>query len=420
MATALDRVRELRYLTGTTFNLTHTAPDAAAWDIGTSTKLRILSLDLGGLDYSAEDDPTLEGQQHAGRPPIPTTRGPVEVKFGAWAEGGQSDGTANPMATLMSKGTGGLQAGAATDAADSSGVHTTTKIYANGIESSVAPGQGVMVGAFGDGDGEAEVRVVSAEGANYFEVPMAYAGAVQDAAQIRICTTVFFDPTATQNYVDLVAIGKSAEDQIQTIGGAVQFGLENLNPGQAPRLAFTVKAADWQEVASGDRATIDPDATPSGNAPATLRGLGQLCIGDNGSTTRAAYKLAEISIDPGFEYVPVPGANGINGIEAWQLVINKPTITATLLLEGGTDPLPGFYDDFVAGTYKQIFWQAGKTAQKTFAVDMPRAYFAKPPKHKASGQFAAVEIVLVGTTAPMAAESTANYLLYSPMRWHFC
>lgn len=420
-----ERIRELRYLSGTTFKKTHTAADDATWAAGTATKLRITSFDASGLVYAGEEDPTLESQWYHGRPNIPTLRNGV-LKFSMFGEGGESDGSANPLATLLSKIMGGLQAGAATDAADSSGTHTTTKVFASGIEGNVAPGQGILGGARGDGDMEAEVRTVSAEGTDYFEVPMAYSGAPVDTAAIVIGTTVFFDPTATQEYLDFLAIGKSAEDQLQTIAGMGSFTMEGLNPGEVPKFGFEINVADWQEVASGDRDQLEPTSTPSGNQPAVHRGMGGFFLGDNGTTTRAVYKAANVTVNPGIQYEAVPDLNGINGIGAWVKVAGtKPVVECDLLLEGSTDPLPGMYDDFANGASstgaqaKQLIVQWGYTSQRCFAIDMPRCYFAAAPTRTTVGGLQAVHVVLEGAVPDLATESTANYLLYSPLRIHF-
>ena len=111
--------------------------------------------------------------------------------------------------------------------------------------------------------------------------------------------------------------------------------------------------------------------------------------------------------------------NGVNGVEGFVQVLAEPIIEATLLLEGNADPLPGMHDDFAAGTAKQILCQWGTTSGKTVAIDMPRCFFLGAPVRADVGNLQGVRVRLRGATAAMAAESTANYLINSPLRIHF-
>jgi hypothetical protein len=413
-------IRELRYRSGTTFNTTFIAADTAAtWSVTNSTKLRVTSCDLSGLTYEADDDPTLESQLLRGRAKIPTLRKGV-IKFGAWAEGGESTTAANPMATLLSKICGGIvnPATARTATALTAGSDADT-IASTGIGAKVQVGQALLCGVRGDGDGEAEVRVISAEATDAVNVSMNLQAAMVTNAVAVISTTVFPDPTATQSYLDFLAIGHSAEDQMQAVGGMGSFTVEGLNPGELPKFGFEINVADWQEVASGDRASLAPATAPSGDPPAANRGLGGFFLGDASSNTRTVFKVADVTFNPGVTYEAVPGMNGVNGIEGWQMVPSVPTLECTVLLEGSTDPLPGFYDDFVAGTAKQCIVQCGSTATKCFAIDMPYCTFDGAPVRTTVGNLQAVKVNLRGLTQDLTAINTAQYLAKAGWRIHF-
>jgi hypothetical protein len=422
-APAPARIREFRCLIGTTFNLTHTNAADVTWAAGTARKPKIISLDASGLEYASEEDPTLYPQHCVSPANIATTR-TGNVNFGMWLAGGITAGTANEEATLLECCLGGIEAGAATDAADSTGVHTDIKVYAADIDDNLSVGQGVMVGVKGDGDGGGEARVCSSATAasDFFETTLAFPGTIVDGAQIRIGTTVFYDPTATQKYIDTLMLGYSAEDQLQTIGGAMTFDLEGLAMGELPKINFAVQAADWQEVPSAERDALAPTTAADGGTPAQLRGTGVMRISDNGTSTIAntAFKVSDVSITPNLVYEPVNGMNGINGIEAWQKVSFRPVIEFNVLLEGNADPLPGFYDDFVAGTAKMLHVQFGSTSTAACLIDFPRAYFTAAPTRTTVGSLQAVKCSLHGGgLPPTTAESTANYLANSPMRIHF-
>ena len=412
-------VRELRYRVGTTLNTTHIAPSTVAtWDATNSTKLRITSIDLSGLVYEGADDPTLESQVYRGRPKVPTLR-KGSIKFSMWGEGAESDLTANPVATLLSKLAGGLASPASTRTATAitAGSDADT-IASTGVGAKVQVGQAVLCGVRGDGDGEAEVRIISAEATDSIDVAMNLQAAMITDAVAVISTTVFPDPTATQSYLDFVAIGLSAEDQMQTVGGMGTFTVEGLNPGELPKIGFEINVADWQEVASGSRATLAPSTAPSGDAPAATRGLGGFFLGDASSATRTVFKVADVTFNPGLTYEAVPGMNGVNGIEGWQQVPSNPTLECTVLLEGNADPLPGFYDDYVAGTAKQLIVQCGSTATKCMAIDMPYCVFDSAPARTSVGNLQGVKVVLRGLTQDLTSSTTAQYLAKAAWRLH--
>lgn len=415
------RVRELRYLSGTTFNTTFTAADDAAWAAGTAVKLRPISFDASGLDYSSEADPTLESQLYRGRPNIPLIR-TGGIKFGLFLEGAQSDTAANPVATLLSKILGGIQGPASSRTANAvTSGGSTTVLASTGIGAKVYPGQAVLCGLRSEARGHGEVRVIASEATDSVTFAMAIQGAMTETLPDVgvISTTVYFDPGADQSYLDFLAIGHSAEDQLQVIGAMGGFELADLGPGKVPKINFDLRCGDWQEVASGDRDQLEPTSAASGNAPAGSRGLGGFFLQDNGTTTRAVYKCADFSCSPGIAYEPVPDFNGVNGLGGWQKVVSVPTWEATLLLEGSTDPLPGFYEDFVAGTAKQLLVQFGHAAQGTVAIDFPKCYFDGPPIRTDAGGLTAVKVKGHGEMVAYSRSAATDSLAVSPMRIHF-
>jgi hypothetical protein len=234
--------------------------------------------------------------------------------------------------------------------------------------------------------------------ADIIEVTMAYSVAPTEGSPDAIvaATTCYFDDSTTQEYIDGLVIGKSAEDQLQWLNGQGGFAFADIGPDQAPRLEFELNVMDWQEVGSSERDQLEPGSAVQGNNPPTVRGMGGFFLGDFGSTTRTVYKVQDVSINPGVAYEPLPGYNGINGIEGFQKVIDRPTIEFTALLEGGADPLPGFYDDFNAGTAKQMLIQFGTSQQNTVAVSMYKCYFDAAPVRVEAGALQGVRCVLHG------------------------
>lgn len=420
MATSLDRVRELRWLSGTTYNTAFTAADSTYWAAGTANKLKIIGFDAGDLDQEGEEDTQLESQAAAGQPDIPTVKiGPL--KFTTWFEGAESDTNINPVANLMGAAMGGVTAPTTnrTDTVDDTGTNEPDKIYASGIDGFVEPGQAVLCGVVGDARGGGEARQIAAEGTHYVDLSMALADTPTSGDSLIYSTTCFFDPTADQTYLDFLALGQATQDQLQAIGCAGTFTLEGLAPNEAPKVNWEWQTGDWQDVPSGERDQLEPGTASDGNDPATLRGLGVFRIGDNGSTTiGTAFKINQLSISPGFTYEAVDDRNGINGRGGWQLVVGQPTLECVVLLEGAEDPLPDFGTDWANKTAKQVYCQWGK-ASPAVAIHFPKAYFIGRPKRVKAGNFAAVKIQMKAVTAGVTAATTAQYRLKSAMAIHF-
>jgi len=405
-------LREVRYLSGTTFNLTFTNAAAAAWAAGTATKLRVIGWEPD-FKFESEPDATLQQRVHGAPANIPTIRTGT-VKMTTYLDVAQSDATASPIATFLSLMAGGIDNPAArTDAAEAGGSTTALIVTAHGL----VVGNAVLIGTRGDAKGNAEVRsIATVTNANAVALTMATSVAAAAADALVYGTTIYFDEAATQKYIDLLAIGKSAEDQLQAIGCMGGFELTSTGPDQVPRCEFSLRVGDWQEVPSGERDQLEPASAVQGNAPPGVRGMGGFFIGDNGATTRGTLRVSDIKINPGLAFGPMPGYNGVNGIEGWVRVPSRPTLEFTALLDGGADPLPGLYDDFVAGTAKQIMIQWGTTAQHCAAVEFPKFYLDAPPERVAVGALSGVKIVGHGEQAGVAA--TVGEIGASPIRIH--
>lgn len=413
-------IRELRYKSGTTFNKTHTAASNAAWDPGTAVKIRAHDISLDGLEYSSEMDPTMRSYLVPQYPAIPTLR-MGKLAFKAFLEGANSGATASPVATLLSLIMGGVaNPSARTDAVEGGSTTTTINATAHGQ----TDGMAVLLGVRGDAQGNGEARVVTNASANAFDLLMAITGA-QDVSDALVYSTTVYLRNTTQNYIDFLCIGKSAEDQIQGVGGMGPFKLSGLAPGEVPKVEFDLTLADWQEVPSGERDALSSGTAATGNQPATDRGLGGCFIQDVGTTTRAAFKISDLSIDPGIEFAPIPDPNGVNGVGGWQLVKAEPSFEFTAILEGSTDPLIGFYDDFANGALaagaqaKHVLFQFGHTAQRCVAIDFPRSYFTVAPVRVEVGGLVGVKCKMHATAGAHDETSAAAALANSPMRIHF-
>jgi hypothetical protein len=411
------RVRETRYLSGTTFNTTHTNAAANAWAAGTAVKIRVHDVDLSGLEYSSEPDNTMRSNLWDEPANIPTIRGGT-VKFGSFAEGAYSNTTNNPVAVLLSKIMGGIQAPLNRSiSVFAGGTSTALNVTAHGLET----GQAVLAGAKGDTRGGAEVRGGVDTDANTFTVNTAFGGAPTAGDTCIGSTTVYFHDT-TMQYLDFLFIGKDTTDQCQTIGGqCTTLGLTGLNPGEVPRFTYEITVGDWQEVASTDRDQLEPTSAQQGNQPALDRGLGMVLLADQSGTTRVTFPTADLTVDPGISFEPLPGANGINNIEGWVRVLGRPTASFKIPLDGSANVFPGIYDDFVAanGTAKELIIQLGNAATKCMAIEFPHFFFDAAPVRDPAGNIAAVQITGHGTAGGRDMTTAATARQYSPIKFHF-
>lgn len=400
-------LRELRYLSGTTRNTTYTAADDAAWAPGTATKLRPMDFDDSGLVMGSEADTTHQQRFYSRPANIATTRG-GSFSFSTYFGAAESDATANPVATLLSKIMGGIELPTTRSyTLDSSGVHTTTRLYATGINSDAVIGQGVLVNG--------EARSITATASNYVDLNMALSAAPSDDDVATLATTVYLDEDATQEYLDFLAIGHATADQRQMLAcQCTGLEVQGLGVGELPKLSYTMSVNDWQWVPSGDRDQMEPTSASQGNDPPVNRGLGGLFFGDYGVTTRAAVKGTIGGVSNLIAYQDVPDHTGANGIGGWQKMPMGDGIQASFSLLFDED-MGGLHDDFVNQTAKQFIFQMGSTAQKCAAIELQRCYLAAAPVSTEVNGLQGVEISVTGDEG----STTTSDLTRAALRVHY-
>ena len=396
MTCASSAIRELRYVSGTTFNAASdlAAADHADWNPGTAVKLRITAFDDSGLEYESVDDATMQTSILGKPAPIPTIRR-GSFSFSTYLGAGAADTSANAVATLMSKIMGNATA-PTTKTYSASGTHDTTTIQATDIDD-IGVGGLVLVGTRGDGGGNGECRVVTASvgASNEITVFPALPAAPSDADVIVVAYRAYLDTATAHQYIDFTTIGGSDADQRQMAGcQATAVELAGTGPNEAPMLNFSMGVGDWREVASGDRDTLSTTSTPEGNDPPTDKGLGGVFFGDAASSTRNAYAIGPVSIPHlGHSHAEIPSQNGVNGIGGWCRVPRDEGFTATFSILWDDD-MSGLYDDFVNGTAKYIHAQFGHAAQKCASLLMRRCFLVAAPKRVDINGLAGVEITV--------------------------
>jgi hypothetical protein len=396
-----SRIRELRVITGTTFNKTHSAANSATWDA--ATKLAPSSVDLSKLEDKGIAKKTLQTRLHSGAGVSPALR-TGSIGFTIPAGVGSANNTAPVEATLASKILGGLY----TPAAKSSNCDaecTTTDIFATGH--SAANGGAVLIGG--------EVRRVSnVTNADHFTLEMALNSAPVANTVITYAHTAYLVQNAAQEYFDCLAIGWNDADQVQTIGGAATLKVVSKGTDEPPELEFDINVADHQEVPSNERASLTPATAPSGGDAPASKALGGYFLGDWANTTRSAVESDDWAIDLGVAHEKKPGPNGINGIGGWKKTGGIPKTEVSVLIDSDRD---GLVADFYAKTEKQQLFQWGQTAGACFAVTQPRGVITERPGRVGIGNLQGQRLKVESKEPTLASPANNLYSSAAALHW---
>jgi hypothetical protein len=392
-----NNLRELRYYSSSTFNSgAFTDASSAKWDPSANTdiiKLRTTAYDDSGIEHQSEPDPTLQVNVY-GRPANLTTIQAGTFTFstfvGARYAGANTDSP--PIATLLSKLCGELDAATADDAIEAASTSTVLNLTGH----SIGKGQAVMVGTRGDARGNAEIREVLDTTANTVTLNMALSAAPSASDVVRIATTVSLNDAATQEYQDFLAIGHASNDQRQMFGCVGSFELAAASTSELPQFNFTMTPAQHQWVPDGELDAFQPATAAEGRNPPIDRGLGGFFLQDNGTTTRAVLKGGNIELPAFLNFIPVPDLNGINGIGGFQVAPPENGIVCsfTLLFDEDMDGLHADYIASTGGTAKQLLVQYGNEAGKCFAFSIPKGFIDVAPVPEDMNGLRAVRVTM--------------------------
>jgi len=369
---------ELRYLSGTTFNKTHTVADNAAWAAGTATSLRIESLDTTGLVQEGIPNPELQTNLSARPANVPGLR-MGSLKFNTSVGSANASTTINPVATVCDLVLGGSSSPATTYQDDVEGSSTSTNIKMTSHGQVV--GQCGLFGVRGDGDGEGEIRRINViDSANDYTVYPAIADAPATSVDVWNAQQAYFDASTTQEYLDfkVIKLDDATPHQLSAIGCQVA-GLKVVQTGVGELVQFEweFNVADWDWELVGDKATRETDQTNlSGNAPPFDLSIGQSLITNASGGTRQQFKIANVTFDTGINYLKCPDFAGVNGVGGWT---KGPSIASGSFDILSDQDLPGLDADWDAGTAKHIILQWGHTTTNTFGIICQNAYLTDKP-----------------------------------------
>lgn len=396
-----SRIRELRVLTGTTFNTTHAAANSATWDA--ATKLAPNSVDLSKLEDKGIAKKTLQTRLGAG---AGFSQGLAvgSITFAIPAGVGSSNTTAPIEATLASKIMGGLYSPSAKSGQCDTGC-TNSGIYST--SHAAVAGGAVLIGK--------EVRRVSnVTNADHFNLEMDLSSAPAENAAITYGHVAYLDHSATQQYFDCLAIGWNEEDQVQTIGGFGPLKIKSKGTDEPPELEFDINVADHQEVPAAERASLTPSVAPSGGDCPTAKALGGYFLGDWSNTARNAPESDDWSVEIGVTAEKLPGPNGINGIGGWKRTGGPGKSTVSLLI--GEDR-PGLVSDYENQTAKQQIFQWGQEAGACFAVIQPRVVLDGRPKRVGIGNLQGQQLSCETKEPTVASPANNMYSSHTSLCW---
>lgn len=397
-------MREVRLKYGTTISTSFTAADNAAWnaDAAGVVKLRTTIFE-NSLGQEGIVDPTMKERRDANPPNIAGLQNGT-LKIGGMLGGSPADTSECHIARVLAQVFGGYRAPINTKTITCEASCTTTNIKLTSAATYVDEGDALLFGSRGDGGGDGCVGVVKTVNTDDFDLYMALpaAPALNDTAVVG--HMVYYDESATQSYFDVTALGRHAEDQIQLIGAMGPPSFENLVPGQLAQFAIDLTPIEWQEVASGDRASLSASITPDGTDSPASKGFSIFCFGDESSTTRATIPASNISIDPGVTYEPVPGCSYANNIGEFRRMTGRPVAKFSVPIENDD----GAHADFTSQTKKQLLLQFGRAAQGTVAFWMGACYHDNKPMRAALNNISGLEYTVHGEE-PTVASSPVEY-----------
>lgn len=405
---------------GTTAPVAYTAGTNVAWDVGTATKLRHVNgaINLASLSQLRVVNREVRSRRR-GRA-SGTGLMPAEGEF-SLDVGFNSSSTQDAILTLLSKILLGLTVPTSnSDALDSSGVHTADRLYAAGIEGTVAPGQAVLVGVRSDARGGGQVRPIRAEGTDFIDLTMSLPAAPADADAIWLSHTVFPDPTAATEFIEFLLIGRDGR-QINAVGcqctGMSLSGLGTAG-GEEPTLSLTFMPIAWRWEPTASLETIS-DSAPSGAPSPQNIGLGGIFLGDHGYTSTAGYQYTsggDVQITPNFGYRmrrspegdlgPIVNWTQERGLCEWAVKAYSGV--------GSPVPFPQYVEtDFDGDTKMQLIIQLGAAADYCAAIELPACYINQRPRPDEFDGFGAMQI------EGHADEHAGTGLLLSDFRFHF-
>lgn len=367
--------REVRVHVSSTFVTNHANAATDSWALTNSAihKLRVTAADVTGLTQPGISDETLQTRFHT-KPPNIAGLSKGSVKLTTYAGGAYANVDVGPEWNVARASLGGYAAVTNARSGTVSAQVSTTNIGMTSVNTYVVAGQAVLIGVKGDGRGNGEVHPINGVSPDHIQLSVATAAAAAVADPLVFCSSLYPDEDATQHYVDVVVAGHASADQFQTCGGVPKMMVEGLGLGEQPRLVFDIMSCDWRYVPTSERVTISHTTSPRGGEPSFDKAIGLAHIGDQGSSTRTAYKVTDVTYDPGIEYAEIPSPSGVNGVGGYQHMPGVGMLEMTVI----TAEDDGLIDDYPS-TAKHIVVQAGHTATKTIAVEFTKAYLSDRP-----------------------------------------
>lgn len=315
----------------------------------------------------------------------------------AAGDGTTSKGSADLVEGLLLKcALGGEDLGTGTDVDDAA---PTVADFDVGDASGLAEGYGVLCGT--------EASVISSVAGGNVSLLRALASAPADESVVYASTT-YYPTESLFGTLEVQALGAeaTADGYFAFRGCGLDLKLDQLDPGQLPKVVYEGTACTWTHHATGTLATPTFD---NSTLPPVVGYASALYIGDYGDSTRNKVHFSSIKIDPGVAIEAVPSGSGIQGVQDYERSVIAPTVEITVY--------PFDYDwfsDFDNSTAKYIHLQIGSTAGATVLIELQRVYFDAVPERNPIGQQLGVTLKGKG----FAKNTDTNERVVSPIRIH--
>jgi len=384
-------LRELRYFAGTTRPTAFSDGNGASFNA--ATRLRVTDVE-GALEQKMIDDAGLQMDTFARAAPH-AMQAMGSFGFSMYMGGAETDTTesaAYQLAKLMLGGGGGPTTNR-TYTLDSTGTHTTSKLYASGIDADSVGGNAVLING--------EMRMISSTGTDYIDLEVELSAAPSDGDIAVLADSAYAAPAAVKYYFDFFDLGDAAEQQYN-IRGCRPASIELITTGvdELLQIKFGFESHTWREEPSATRRTTGGTQDGSNPPPG---GYGQLMLLDSGSSTRSLLRGSSLTLSHfGMEWAHTHDrSDSVSGMSEYSRVRPAEGPRATIQIYAEQD-MPGLRDDLLAGTTKNLYAQFGSTQGRAVLVHMPSCRVIRDPKPVTIDRLAGYEVVVEATSGSWA------------------
>lgn len=290
---------------------------------------------------------------------------------------------------------GGNTVTAANGTTVSGGGSTTTNLTTV-ASATFAAGGLIRGGLKGDGRCDGQWNIVDSHILTNLLCELAFAGSAANADVVHSAETIYL-LESTCAVVPKRFLAQTADIQMVMHGCfPMSIAITGTNPGEVPRINFTVGVSKFEPVSQ-----TFPNTTSVDTYTAAPVAAGSVVLQDYGTTTRAVLgTLRSCSINIQLGITPVPGLGNYTD-QKFAGAKRQPTaVTVTLTIDAnGPSASPTYYADWLTNGAKTLLIGFQVAAGKSWALALPCCYYTgKRPTQVAVDDLNRVTFTLKAST----------------------